>query len=208
MTAARHRAMPQARRPNAKPEASTAASPLMRSLLLISLLAVAGLAGCTDDGDDTGDDLDPESDPMPVTVPDPVVFTGSLQGLDTATGLVMPCAMGAQQCVTHAVPIPDGDWKVTFTLTMDDGMVTGPGIPYGTDYDLFVDGAGESTNPAGEADIVTGRFGGGSVDAQVRAWHDVDGSYTLTVTFEAIMPEPMDDEDDDGMAADEADGGR
>jgi hypothetical protein len=146
------------------------------------LLAAALLSGCTDSDDEpsTPDDgMMPEAMSAPVDI----VFAGSLIGLDTVTGAAMPCALGAMQCTTHAVTVPDGPWIVTFTLTMEDGTVTGTGVPYATDYDLFVDGVGESTNPAGEEDVVSKKLDGGTYNAQVVAWHDIDGAYTLTVTF-------------------------
>lgn len=156
----------------------------MRFWFALLVAFTIGLSGCTDGGDDPTAEEDDAMDDMPMATPDDVVFTGALIGLDTVTGPAGMCALGAMQCTTHAVTIPDGPWLVTFTLTMDDGTVTGTGVPSATDYDLFVDGVGESTNPAGEDDTVSGKLDAGTVDAQVSAWHDVDGSYTLTVHFD------------------------
>lgn len=115
-------------------------------------------------------------------VPDDIVFRGSLKGVGQVSQNA-PCAFEDRQCVEHAVTVPDGEWNVTFTLIGTNGPVTSTGQPYGTDYDLFVTGVGESTNPPGEADSIQARLDGGQYTAQVVAWHDIDGSYTLTVSF-------------------------
>ena len=141
---------------------------------------------------DTGEDTDGDGIPEPLPpVPDPIVFTGELQGVGYQGFLpvgppvdpVPACALGAQQCTDHVVTIPPGSWQVTFTLVGSNGMVTDAGDVQGTDYDLFVEGVGDSTNAAGEDDTVAKRLDAGDYTAQVLAWHDVDGSYTLTVTF-------------------------
>lgn len=133
---------------------------------------------------DTGVDADGDGTPDPIPIPEPIVFSGSLRGIgDVTANSPVPCPLGAEQCVDHVVSIPAGPWNVTFTLVGTDGTVTSQGVPYGTDYDLFVEGVGESTNPSGEADVVTKRLDAGDVTAQVLAWHDIDGEYTLTVSF-------------------------
>lgn len=133
---------------------------------------------------DTGTDSDGDGVPDPIPIPDPIVFSGSLKGVgDVTANSPVPCPLGAQQCVDHVVSIPAGPWNVTFTLVGTDGTVTSQGLPYGTDYDLFVEGVGESTNPSGEDDVVAKRLDAGDVTAQVLAWHDIDGRYMLTVTF-------------------------
>lgn len=178
----------------------------MRALPLALTLAFVLFSGClaeeTDDppadpgattefdsnGDgipDTGEDTDGDGTPDPLPpIPEPIVFTGSLKGMGDVSGnSPVACPMQSQQCVDHEVTVPAGSWEVTFTLVGTDGAVTSQGVPYNTDYDLFVDGVGESTNPGGEDDVVSKRLSGGMYTAQVLAWHDVDGEYTLTVTF-------------------------
>jgi hypothetical protein len=146
-------------------------------LLALGLL----LSGCSGDPPES---VEAEPDPVvAATPPEDLVFTGRLQGLGDAAA-VNQCALGDRQCAEHTVSVPEGNWTVTFTLVGTDGPATSPGLPYGTDYDLFVDGLGESTNPSGEPDVVTGKPGAGDLVARVVAWHDVDGAYTLTVSFE------------------------
>lgn len=135
---------------------------------------------------DTGEDTDGDGIPEPLPPrPDPVVFTGSLKGMGhVSANAPVECPLQEQQCTDHVVTVPAGSWMVTFTLIGTDGMVTSQGVPYNTDYDLFVEGVGESINPSGQPDIVAKRLAGGDYTAQVLAWHDVDGEYTLTVTFD------------------------
>lgn len=137
---------------------------------------------------DTGEDTDGDGVPEPLPpVPEPITFTGSLKGVGSPAGSppdpVPACPLMQAQCVDHVVTVPAGSWQVTFTLIGSNGMVTSLGVPSGTDYDLFVEGVGESTNPSGQPDAVKGRLSAGDYTAQVLAWHDVDGEYTLTVTF-------------------------
>lgn len=155
------------------------------ALLLASFLLVPG---CLDDGTggaggEGGDSLGADAN---ATVPPPQVFSGSLKGIGSPVSPPVatdPCPLQAQQCAQHTVTVPAGTWNVTFTLVGTDGMVTGAGVPSGTDYDLFVEGVGESIQPSGEVDAVSGRLAAGTYTAEVLAWHDVDGSYDLTVTF-------------------------
>lgn len=155
------------------------------TLLLASFLMVPGCLdeGTGDAGGEGDDSLGAAGD---ATVPQPLVFSGSLKGIGPPASPPVatdPCPLQAQQCAQHAVTVPAGTWNVTFTLVGTDGMVTGTGVPGGTDYDLFVEGVGQSINPSGEADSVSGRLAAGTYTAEVLAWHDIDGSYDLTVTF-------------------------
>lgn len=153
-----------------------------------TLVGLLALAGClSDDAGDTANGDEPDDLSAQATPPKDIVFTGSLKGVgDVSANAPIQCPLGAQQCTTHVVTVPAGSWDVTFTLVGTDGTVTSQGVPYGTDYDLFVDGVGESVNAAGEPDIVTGSdLPAGDYDAQILAWHDLDGAYTLTVSFTA-----------------------
>ena len=125
---------------------------------------------------DTGEDTDSVPEPLP-PVPDPIVFSGELEGagyqgfvpVAPPVDPVPACALGAQQCADHVVTVPAGSWQVTFTLVGSNGMVTGTGDVQPTDYDLFVEGVGESTNSAGEDDAVAKRLDAGDYTAQVLA---------------------------------------
>lgn len=159
----------------------------MRPLSALPLLLVAlAFAGCLSDPETTPAEAELGSDVTPAgTPPQDIVFTGSLVGEGDVSSNA-PCALGQRQCTVHVVTVPPGNWNVTFTLVGTDGTVTSAGTPYFTDYDLFVDGVGESTNPGGEEDVIeAGRLDPGEYEAQVVAWHDIDGSYTLTVSFSA-----------------------
>lgn len=152
-----------------------------------------GVPDTTDDSD--GDGTVDADDPTPIPVPETLVFQGELKGVGTSAVVpsdvpIPQCAPTDTQCETHAVTVPAGNWNVTFTLVGEDGMVTGTagqatGVvgPSGTDYDLFVEGVGDSTNPSGDQDEVNARLKAGTYNAMVVAWHDYDGAYTLTVTF-------------------------
>ncbi|MEK6975417.1 MAG: hypothetical protein AABY18_03645 [Candidatus Thermoplasmatota archaeon] len=164
----------------------------MRALALLLLASALVLSGClSEDDSGTGDATKNGGNNLDnVTVPQAIVISGELKGVG-ACGLagcpVAPpdCPLESQQCVDHVVTVPAGTWNVTFTLVGTNGMVTGQGVPSGTDYDLFVSGVGDSTNASGEDDVVTARLPAGDYTARVLAWHDIDGSYTLTVTFAA-----------------------
>jgi hypothetical protein len=145
------------------------------------------------DSDDDGA-LDGADDAPARVPPQDVVFTGSLKGV--GYGALLPvappvdpvpqCALDDRQCAFHTVTVPAGTWTVTMTLHGDDGTATSAGGAggLGTDYDLFVEGVGDSTNAAGEDDVVKADLKAGDYTAQVLAWNDVDGGYTLTIHFE------------------------
>lgn len=166
----------------------------MRLLALAALAALVLTSGCLDGGDAdgaaTGDrDATPAGN---ATAPADLVFTGQLKGVGyqqvADPGVLGACGVQDSACAVHQVTVPAGTWNVTFTLHGAMGMVTGTvpgGLPINgqTDYDLFVEGVGESTNPSGQDDVVQATLPGGDYSAQVLAWNDVDGSYTLTVHF-------------------------
>lgn len=149
-----------------------------------------GIPDATDDSDADGtpDAIDPTPRPA---LPDPIVFEGNLKGFGYQGVAPVPPpvdpvpACTVQQCAEHVVTVPAGNWIVTFTLAGAGGMVSSndPVGVVSTDYDLFVDGVGESTNASGEEDTVSARLGPGDYSAQVLGWQDLDGGYTLTVTF-------------------------
>lgn len=156
----------------------------MRALAVLVLLSSLATPGCLEQGGPaaTADENPADTPAANTTRPPNVIFQGSLVGQGDVSSNA-PCALADAQCVNHVVTVPAGEWDVTFTLVGTDGTVTSQGVPYNTDYDLFVDGVGESTNPGGQADIVTGHLKAGDYTAQVVAWHDVDGTYTLTASF-------------------------
>ncbi len=176
----------------------------MRSALLLILFGVAALSGCVSDDDTTDDSgsdapLDSDSDgftdaqeeaagsdPADAAstpkIPEALTYTGSLKGVGDVSREV-PCTFQDMTCETHDVPIPDGRWRVTFTLTPIDGMATSQGFPYRSDYELIVLGQ-ESTNAPGEKEVISGVIQGPTSEtAEIQAWHDVDGSYELLVEF-------------------------
>lgn len=158
--------------------------------------AVCEAAQGTDPADpDTDDDGILDGDEALATearqVPAPIVIEGELRGIGYQGVLpvsppvdpVPECTV--QQCAEHVVDVPAGDWTVTFTLVGTSGPVTGndPAGVVSTDYDLYVDGVGESLNAAGSPDEVSARLSAGDYTVRVLGWQDLDGSYTLTVTF-------------------------
>jgi hypothetical protein len=161
----------------------------MRLLPVAALLALA-LSGCAGDGPAPATNSEPDGETLPVQLPEDVVFSGSLKGVGYGGFLpvappseVPACALMEQQCAVHSVVVPEGTWNVTFTLEGTNGAVTGTGMPAGTDYDLFVEDVGESTQPSGSKDVVKSQLKAGTYSAEVLAWHDVDGAYKLTVSF-------------------------
>ena len=166
----------------------------MHRLLLAAFLSMllAGCAGGSPSDEGAGDGT-PDT-PSGATPPADIVFEGNLNGAgyqQVAPVDPLPaCALEDRQCATHAVTVPEGTWNVTFTLVGTGGPATS-NIPAGapvsvkTDYDLFVDGVGESTEATGIPDVVKAKLDAGTYNAQVLAWNDVDGSYTLTIHFDA-----------------------
>jgi hypothetical protein len=154
----------------------------MRHMLIAAIAAVTVLAGCTDDPAPPLDG-EGEGDMEMVEVPAPLQFQGNaFYPVYDTNGLVPQCPTGSN-CMEHDVAVPAGEWLVTFTLTSHSGTVTSTGTPYGSDYDLFVEGVGESTETAGVQDVVQSVLMGGTYTALIEAWYDIDGSYTLDVTF-------------------------
>lgn len=161
----------------------------MRKILIIALIAVA-FAGCADSDADTPTDTIDETGTEAVAVQEPLQFTGNMVSIaePVGTGAVAMCQFPGS-CTDHEFTVDADNTNVTLNLVSTDGDATGVTAQalYGSDYDLFLlDGGsqiGSSTNPGDQADLVEITLTAGTYVAQVHSWNDIDGVYTLDITF-------------------------
>lgn len=158
---------------------------------LFFIVAALAFSGCLDDDSsaDTPDNGTPTEDGN-MTMQAPLQFTGNMLSIaePAGTGIVGVCQFPGS-CAAHEFTVDADGTMVSLTLVSTDGTATGVTAQalYGSDYDLFVfDGAnqiGSSTNPGEQDDLVEVTLNAGTYTAQVHAWNDVDGSYTLDIVF-------------------------
>ncbi len=185
----------------------------MRNFLVVLLLALTALSGClsadveTDGGSDTptatdtdGDGFtdeqeaaqgtDPNDAASAPTPPEALHFEGTLYAAGGCAAVTCPssgskelCTQDTPNCAVHTFTVDSPGWNVKLVLAGGEGTATST-----PDYDLFLvdsegEELGESSDPAGNEDIINKKLAAGEYAAHVWAWDNQDAPYTLDITF-------------------------